>query len=95
MKSLFADIFGTPQELNIPTTPANAATLQDILSVVFATLGAICVLVVIIAGIRFMLAQGDPGKISSARSTIIYALVGLVVSMMAFVIVGFVLGNTG
>ncbi|MDR1032536.1 MAG: hypothetical protein LBL84_00805, partial [Candidatus Nomurabacteria bacterium] len=36
---------------------------------------------------------GDSSKITSAKNTIMYAVVGLVVSLLAFVIVNFVIAN--
>ena len=42
-----------------------------------------------------MISQGDPAKIKQAKDTILYALVGLVVSIFAVAIVGFVVGRIG
>jgi len=55
--------------------------------------GAIAVIVIIFAGFRFTTSGGDSGKVSSARNTIIYAAIGLLVIVLARVIVSFVIGN--
>lgn len=65
------------------------------LGLVFALLGSISLLVIVISGIRYMLASGDPGKVAQARMTILYAVVGLIVSLSAFSIVTFVVRATG
>jgi len=77
----------------IPKTPASSTKIQDILTFSFELLAAICFLIIIIAGLRFILSAGEPGKLNSARQAIIYALVGLAVSLSATVIVKFVIGS--
>jgi len=45
---------------------------------------------VIYGGIQFMLSHGEPDKTNEARNTIINALVGLVIAMIAASIVSFI-----
>lgn len=80
-------------DLGIPKVGANGAQFQQILSIVLATVSALAVLMIVIGGVRFITAQGNPQEVAKARSTIIYALVGLVVSIAAQLIVVFVLGK--
>lgn len=78
---------------NSGTNDAPDAKLGTILEVVFATLGVIAFLIIVIAGLRYILAGGDPSKVANARNTILYAVIGLVVSLSAYSIVYFVVGN--
>jgi hypothetical protein len=78
---------------NLPNVSANSAELTSILSVVFGVITIIAVIIIIIQGIKFVLSEGNPEKAASARKGIIYALVGLVLSLSANVIVVFVLGR--
>ena len=78
---------------NIPNTAASSTNLSDILSFVFGLAGAIALLVITIAGLKFVTSQGDPQKVASARMTIFYAVIGLVIAIFSFTIVKFVLGN--
>lgn len=55
--------------------------------------GVVSVLMIIFAGFRYVVSSGDSGGVSSAKNTIIYAIVGLIVVIMAQVIVRFVLTN--
>ena len=55
--------------------------------------GAIAVIMMVIGGMRFTLSGGDASGTKSARETIIYAAVGLVVAMMSYAIVNFVLSR--
>lgn len=80
-------------DTNLPGVPADAASIQDILAIVFAIAGAVAFLIVIIAGFQFVISGGDPQKVSKARQTILYAVVGLVVCSVAFTVVKFVVGG--
>lgn len=75
----------------------SGSRLNDVLEVVLNVLslivGVIAVIGIIISGMKFITAQGDSSQISSARNTIIYALVGLVVVALAQTIVRFVLNR--
>ena len=55
--------------------------------------GVAAVIMIIIAGLKMITAQGDAGSVASARNTLIYALVGLVIVALAQFIVHFVLGR--
>ena len=69
--------------------------LQTMLNVVLAVTGAIAVLIIVLAGFRYIVSQGNPSEVAQARNAIIYALIGLVVIMFAFAIVNFVLEGLG
>lgn len=66
-------------------------TIVNVLNVVFGTLGAIAVLIIVIAGFQYILSSGDPSKTAKAKNTILYALIGLVVALSSGAIVNFVL----
>lgn len=65
--------------------------IQTVLQVTFGTMGAVAVLIITIAGTQYILSNGDPQRIAKAKDAIIYALIGLVVAILAFSIVTFVL----
>lgn len=64
------------------------------LTIFFVTLGSISFLIMVIAGLKYVLSAGDPDKITKARNTIIYAGVGLIVAASASLIVTLVLDRT-
>ena len=66
----------------------------SILNTVLATVGVISVVMIIVSGIMITTSAGDPGKVKKAKSAIVYSLVGLVISLLAFAIVNFVLSAT-
>lgn len=67
------------------------ATINNVINVMLAAVGVIAVIMIIVGGIRYALSGGDESGIKSAKGTITYAVVGLVVAIMAFAIVNFVL----
>lgn len=77
---------------NIPAIQADTL-LPAILSTVYWVAGAAAIIVIVIAGIFYSISQGDATKIKRAKEAILYALVGLVVVMVAFVITNFIAGR--
>ena len=61
----------------------NTNIVWTIMQVVLGALGAISVLMIVIGGLRFVLSQGDASAVSSAKNTVLYAVIGLVVALMA------------
>lgn len=88
-----------PNELDIPRSElldGDASGLYDtVLPVVFAVAGVVAMLVIVIAGIQFMLSRGDPQKAATARNAVIYAVIGLTLSTLAFSIVRFIAERVG
>ncbi|HJP81556.1 MAG TPA: hypothetical protein VJ841_04140 [Candidatus Saccharimonadales bacterium] len=64
---------------------------QDIVNIMLYVLGAIAVIMIVIGGIRYATSNGDSGAVSGAKNTILYAVVGLIVAILAYAIVNFVL----
>lgn len=77
---------------NVPKVAVDDNTLGNVLGATFIVIGSICVLYIIIGGIRYTTSGGDPTGITRAKDTILYAVVGMVVSLAAFTIVQLVLG---
>lgn len=65
--------------------------LKKIINLLLYILGAIAVVMIVIGGIRYTTSNGDSGATKSAKDTIMYAVIGLVVAVMAYAIVNFVL----
>jgi len=75
----------------LPKTPTGPDRVTAVLTIVFGIIGALSLLFLTIGGFRYILSEGDPQASAKAKGTIIYALVGLVVSISAVAIVTFVL----
>lgn len=68
-------------------------TLKTVISVLSIVVGVIAVIMIIIGGMRYVTSNGDGSSTSSARNTIIYAVVGLIVVALSQIIVRFVIGR--
>lgn len=66
--------------------------IKTIVNILLFLLGAIAVIMIIIGGIRYSTSNGDAGSVKGAKDTILYAVIGLVVAILAYAIVNFVLG---
>ncbi len=62
-------------------------------SILAIVAGIVSVIFIVWAGIKYITSNGDSAKISSAKSTIIYALIGLVVAVLARPMINFVIGR--
>lgn len=69
--------------------------VKNILNTVYFWVAIIAVIVIIIGGVKYMTSQGDASKIKSAKDTILYAIIGLIVTLLAFAITNFILRAVG
>ena len=67
--------------------------IKNVITTILVVLGMVAVVMIIIGGIRYTTSNGDAGSIKSAKDTILYAVVGLVIAIMSFAIVNFVIGR--
>lgn len=93
MVDMFARGLITRDQVNIPTNEVNSNSVQTIYTTIFVVAGGVAVIIIILAGIRFITSQGDSQATAKARNTIIYAAIGLAVSVTAFSFVTFVAGR--
>ena len=70
-------------------------TVNNVVNILLFALGIISVIMIIVGGIKYTTSNGDSSALTSAKNTILYAIVGLVVAIMAYAIVNFVLGRIG
>lgn len=78
-------------DIGIPQVSPTYNTTQDILRVVFGIAGGIALIMVVIGGLKYINSLGNAQNVAKAKDTILYALIGLVVCVMAYSIVGFVI----
>ena len=67
--------------------------IETVVNILSWIIGIVSVIMIIIGGFKYVTSNGDANAISSAKSTILYAIVGLVIAALAQAIVQFVLGN--
>lgn len=83
-----------PDEIGLknPATDPNAVVAK-VLNTVYLWAGIVAVLAIIIAGLFYVISTANPSHTKRAREAIVYAVVGLIVIIMAFAITQFVLGR--
>lgn len=66
-----------------PGSVADGSIVQTVIQIVIGIVAAVCVLFIAIGGVRYITSQGDPQGVTKAKSTIIFALIGLAVTILA------------
>ena len=76
------DVSESPDQIN-----SLIATVINIFSVV---VGVVAVIMIIIGGLKYITSSGDSNNVTSAKNTILYAIIGIVIAFLAFAAVRFV-----
>jgi len=94
MLSWFAEqIKINPGDVGIDAaTDANTA-IGDILTVVYAAAGIVCVITIVIGGFIYATSNADAAAIKRGKEIIIGSSIGIIVVIMAFAITQFILGR--
>ena len=75
---------------NLQTTSLTDS-VANVTNIMITIIGIISVIMLIIGGFRYVLSGGDSKNTTAAKDTILYAIIGLVVSLLAYSIANFVL----
>jgi len=78
---------------NLPKPEVGADRIIEFANVAIGVFSTVAILVIVVAGFRYIIAKGEPQAMAQAKNMIIYALVGLSVCVMAFSIVNFVINR--
>jgi hypothetical protein len=76
-----ADLFGA------------GGVITTITNTLLFIVGALSVIMIIVGGLRYVVSGGNAASVTTARNTILYAVVGLVIAFLAFAAINFVLGT--
>lgn len=69
----------------------DAGIFKTITNTVLYIVGVIAVIMLIIGGIKYVISGGDAKKVTDAKNTVLYAIIGLIIAFLAFAIVNFVI----
>ncbi|MBR0480311.1 hypothetical protein IJJ46_00575 [Candidatus Saccharibacteria bacterium] len=76
----------------MPTTlVGDNGFIRKLTSWVLLAVGTISVIMLIYGGFRYVISGGDSKKVTDAKNTILYAIIGLIISMLAYAIVNFII----
>jgi hypothetical protein len=78
-------------DVGLPTSTTTIAQgLANILNLLISVIGSVSVIMIVVGGLMYAASTGDPGRVKRAHDTIVYAIVGLIVAIVAFAVVNFV-----
>lgn len=81
---------GTPSGLF-----TDGGVFTTVVNILLFVIGAISVIMLIVGGIRYTVSNGDSSQITTAKNTIMYAIVGLIIAFLAFAIVNWIITDLG
>lgn len=86
------DQLRTEIEKKLPNSSSGADQnlINNVLNISYAFIGVVAVGFIIYGGIQYSISNGDPGKITKAKHTIMYSLIGLLIVMLAAAITFFI-----
>lgn len=67
--------------------------IRRVVNILLFIIGAVAVIMIVVGGLRYVLSGGDQSATTSAKNTILYAVIGLIVAFAAYAIVNFVVMN--
>ncbi len=65
---------------------------KKITNVMLFAVGVLSVIMLIVGGMHYVISGGKKESVTTAKNTILYAIVGLIISLMAYAIINFILG---
>ena len=80
------DVFHPAQIPGYGQSTGVAKLASDIILILTGVAGVLSLIFIMIAGIKIVTAGGDAKKLQSAGATLTYAIIGLAVTILAFVI---------
>lgn len=66
---------------------------RTVTNILLFIIGAVAVIMLVIGGIRYTISGGDQNQVTAAKNTILYAIIGIVVAILAYAAVNFVIGS--
>ena len=73
------------------TKDTSGTLITSVINVMLFIIGVLSVIMIVYGGILYVISAGDSGRVSKAKNTIMYAIVGLIVALLAYAIVNFVI----
>lgn len=70
----------------------DSGIFSEITNVLLFVIGAIAVIMIVIGGLRYVISGGDAKQVDAAKNTILYAIIGIIVAILAYAIINFITG---
>ena len=69
----------------------DTGVFKQVTNTILYIVGIVAVIMLIIGGIKYVISGGDSKKVTDAKNTVLYAIIGLVIAFFAYAIVNFVI----
>ncbi len=70
-----------------------SGTIRSIVNVLLFIVGAAAVIMLVVGGLKYVTSNGDQQAVKSAKDTVLYAIIGIVVAFLAYAAVNFVVSQ--
>ena len=64
--------------------------VHNLINLIIYAIGMIAVIMIVLGGIRYTISSGEQSQLKGAKDTIMYAVIGLIVAVVAYAVVGLV-----
>ena len=69
----------------------DTGVFKQVTNTILYIVGIIAVIMLVIGGIKYVVSGGDAKKVTDAKNTVLYAIIGLIIAFLSYAIVNFVI----
>lgn len=80
---------------DVPTLSCLPAVFGNVVNAALIFAGVVALILVILSGIKFITSSGDPKQVEGAKKTMTFAIIGLVIILLSFLIIKIIGALTG
>ena len=66
---------------------------SNVISLLLFAVGILSVIMIIVGGLKYVISGGNSTAVTSAKHTVLYAIIGLMVAILAYAIINFVMSS--
>ena len=85
----------TTDEMRNKQIDGSNGVIRIVSNILIWVVGIVAVIMIVWSGFKYITAAGDTSKVASAKNSLIYAIVGLIIAILAYAIVNFVIEHLG
>ena len=79
---------------NLPANlTGNRGIITNVINTLIFVIGVVSVIMIIVGALRIVLSAGNENAVKDGKNTILFAVIGLVIAILAFAIVNYVIGK--
>lgn len=79
-------------QVDIPSASGDSV-LNTVLNLVYFFFGIVAVISIILSAFMYVTSNGDSGQVKKAKDGILYSVIGLIITLIAFTVTWFIIGR--